>query len=59
MRQRVAELSALDLVRDGSFSVTAGHDAPLLWHERFANARQRIADWVARTGWRTGSRRGR
>ena len=55
----IEELSALHLAWDGSFSVTAAHDAPLLWHERFANARQRIGDWVARTGCRPDAHRGR
>ena len=48
----VEELSALHLAWEGSFATTAMHDAPLLWHERFAAARQRLTDWVARTGCR-------
>jgi len=54
----VEELSALHLAWEGSFAITAMHDAPLLWHERFAGARQRLSDWVARTGCRPGGHRG-
>ena len=53
----IEELSALHLAWQGSFALTANHDAPLLWHERFANACQRIADRVARTGCRPGNHR--
>ncbi len=55
----IEELSALHLAWQGSFALTANHDAPLLWHEHFANACQRIADWVARTGCRSGEHRDR
>ena len=53
----IEELSALHLSWQGSFATTAGHDALLLWHERFAHARTRIADWVARTGCRPDNHR--
>lgn len=53
----VEELSALHLAWEGSFSITASYDAPLLWHERFANSRVRISEWVARLGCRPGSHR--
>ena len=53
----IEELSALHLSWQGSFATTAPHDAPLLWHERFALARARISDWVARLGCRPGHHR--
>lgn len=53
----IEELSALHLSWKGSFATTASHDAPLLWHERFAIARVRIGEWVARLGCRPGSHR--
>jgi hypothetical protein len=55
----IEELSALHLAWQGSFALTANHDAPLVWHEHFANARQRIAELVARTGCRPDSHRRR
>ncbi len=57
-QELVEELSALHLAWEGSFGLTAAHDAPLLWHERFAKARARIGDGVARTGCRPGGHRG-
>lgn len=51
------ELSALHLAWQGAYSATAMPEAPLHWHERFANARTRISDWVARTGCRPGAHR--
>ena len=53
----IEELSALHLAWQGAFALTSNHDAPLLWHEHFANACQRINDWVARTGCRPGEHR--
>lgn len=55
----IEELSALHLAWQGSFALTANHDAPLLWHEHFAAACQRIADRVARTGCRADAHRSR
>jgi hypothetical protein len=53
----IEELSALHLAWEGAFATTAPPDAPLQWHERFATARQRLAEWVSRTGCRPGSHR--
>lgn len=53
----IEELSALQLAWQGAFSTSAVPDAPLNWHERFAVARVRIADWVARTGCRPDTHR--
>ena len=53
----IEELSALHLAWQGSFALTANHDAPLVWHEHFAHACRRIVDWVARTGCRPGAHR--
>ena len=53
----IEELSALHLAWQGSFALASNYDAPLLWHEHFAQACQRIADWVARTGCRPGGHR--
>lgn len=52
------ELAALHLAWEGAFATTAQADAPLAWHERFALARSRLADWAARTGCRPGEHRG-
>jgi len=54
----VEELSALHLAWQGSFASSSAPDEPLRWHERFASARARIADWVARTGCRPDAHRG-
>ncbi|MBN9375633.1 MAG: hypothetical protein J0I40_09630 [Cellulomonas sp.] len=54
----IEELSALHLAWQGSFATTSSADAPLQWHERFAAARERLNDWVARTGCRPGNHRG-
>jgi hypothetical protein len=53
----IEELSALHLAWQGAYTTTAPADAPLTWHERFAVARARLADWGARTGCRPGSHR--
>lgn len=53
----IEELSALQLAWQGAFSASAVADAPLNWHERFAIARQRIVDWVSRTGCRPDAHR--
>ena len=53
----VEELSALHLAWEGAYATTAHADAPLAWHERFAAARARLADWVSKTGCRTGEHR--
>lgn len=55
----IEELSALHLAWVTAFHSGANGDAPLLWHERFANARARIADWVSRTGCRPDAHRPR
>lgn len=51
------ELSALRTGWLAAFAVTSSGDAPLDWHANFAAARQRLADWVARTGCRSGEHR--
>jgi len=51
------ELSALHLAWQAAYATLAPGDAPLLWHEHFALARQRLSDWVARTGCRPGEHR--
>lgn len=53
----IEELAALHLAWEGAYSSTAHADAPLSWHERFAAARARLTDWVARTGCRPGEHR--
>ncbi|WP_051640318.1 hypothetical protein [Cellulomonas sp. URHE0023] len=55
--QLIEELSALQLAWQGAFASSAVADAPLNWHERFAVARQRIADCVSRTGCRPDAHR--
>jgi hypothetical protein len=51
------ELSALRTAWLASYAVTGRPEAPLEWHVRFATARQRLTDWVARTGCRPGEHR--
>ena len=48
----IEELSALRQAWHGAYCTTAHADAPLTWHERFAHARGRLAEWTARTGCR-------
>lgn len=54
----IEELSALRQAWEGAYASTASADSPLTWHERFAAARIRLAEWVARTGCRPGEHRG-
>lgn len=51
------ELSALRTAWLTAYAVTSAGDAPLDWHAHFAAARQRLADWVSRTGCRSGEHR--
>jgi len=53
----VEELSALRTGWLTAFCLTATGDAPLTWHAEFANTRQRLADWAARSGCRPGEHR--
>jgi hypothetical protein len=53
----VEELSALRTAWLASYAVTGRPEAPLEWHAHFATARQRLTDWVARTGCRPGEHR--
>lgn len=55
----IEELSALHLAWQGNFSTSADATGPLHWHERFAVARERLGDWIARTGCRPGEHRDR
>jgi hypothetical protein len=48
----IEELSALHQAWYAAYCTTAHADAPLTWHERFANARVRLAEWAARSGCR-------
>lgn len=51
------ELSALRTAWLTAYAVTSTGDAPLDWHAHFAAARQRLVDWVSRTGCRGGEHR--
>ena len=51
------EPSALRTAWLTAFAVTSPGDAPLDWHTNFAATRQRLADWVSRTGCRSGEHR--
>lgn len=51
------ELSALRTGWLTTYSAMSTGDAPLRWHAEFATARLRLANWVARTGCRTGEHR--
>jgi hypothetical protein len=51
------ELSALRTAWLTAFAVTSTGDAPLEWHAHFAAARQRLAEWVSRTGCRSAEHR--
>jgi len=53
----VEELSALHTAWVTAFAADARGDDPLRWHSDFAACRQRLADWVARTGCRPGTHR--
>jgi hypothetical protein len=48
----IEELSALRQAWDAAYCTAAHADAPLMWHERFAIARSRLAEWASRTGCR-------
>src|SRR5947209_442613 len=52
------ELSALRTAWVTAFAEDSRGDAPLHWHAEFAAARQRLTEWVARTGCRPGEHRG-
>ena len=54
----VEELSALRTGWQAAHAPTAPGSAPLEWHNLFAAARQRLQDWVARTGCRPDEHRG-
>ena len=51
------ELSALRTAWLTAYAVTSPGDAPLDWHAQFAATRLRLADWVSRTGCRSGEHR--
>jgi len=51
------ELSALRTAWITAYSKVSKGDEPLHWHAHFAAARQRLTDWVARTGCRPGEHR--
>ncbi len=53
----IEELSALRTAWSTAYATMANGDAPLAWHERFATARSRLQDWVARTGCRADEHR--
>jgi hypothetical protein len=53
----VEKLSALRTAWLASYALTGRPEAPLEWHEHFAAARQRLADFVARTGCRPAEHR--
>ena len=53
----IEELSALHLAWQAAYATTAHADAALTWHERLTHARDRLADWTARTGCRAGEHR--
>jgi hypothetical protein len=48
----VEELSALHTAWHHSYAPDADGSAPLRWHDAFELCRQRLLDWVARTGCR-------
>lgn len=54
----VEELSALRISWITAQTTVATGDMPLQWHQAFALSRQRLADWVSRTGCRPGEHRG-
>ncbi len=53
----VEELSALRTAWLSAFAATSPGSAPLEWHSHFAASRQRLADWVSRSGCRPGEHR--
>lgn len=53
----VEELSALRTGWIASYCETANLQSPLGWHAEFAAARDRLTDWIARTGCRPGEHR--
>ena len=53
----VEELSALHTAWGVAYAVATAPDVPLRWHAEFASARQRLAEWVARSGCRPGEHR--
>jgi hypothetical protein len=53
----VEELSALHTAWQAAHSPAAPGSAPLDWHAMFAMARQRLQDWVARSGCRSDEHR--
>jgi len=53
----IEELSALRTAWLAAYAGTSRPEAPLEWHHHFAAARQRLTDWVARTGCRPGEHR--
>ncbi len=48
----VEELSALRTAWEAAYAPTAPGNAPLDWHAMFTMSRQRLQDWVARSGCR-------
>jgi len=53
----IEELTALYTSWQTAYAITAEGDAPLAWMIHFAAARQRLTNWVARTGCRPGAHR--
>jgi len=55
----IEELSALRTAWERSYATVSAGTAPLAWHESFAAARDRLADWVTRSGCRPDQHRRR
>lgn len=53
----IEELAALHLAWQAAYGHLAHGDAPLLWHEHFSLARERMGGAVARAGCRSASHR--
>lgn len=54
----IEELSALHHSWKATYAYdTIENHGPLVWHERFATARDRLAEWTSRTGCRPGEHR--
>lgn len=53
----IEELSALHTAWQQSYAPDADGSAPLRWHDAFDAGRQRLLDWVARTGCRPDNHR--
>lgn len=51
-RELVWELSALHLHWLGAYDIEQDGSAPIGWHKDFADARERLREWVATTGTR-------